>query len=87
MVDLNPRLLCSMSHLGGGQGWRAVEAVEAYLRDPEKCEAERSWGGALAVSYISNTYIYNLLSVCSLRVFSLENIFSIAKLFTTFILN
>ena len=71
----------------GVVGRVAAEAVEAYLRGPEKCEAKRSWGGTLAVSYISNTNIYNLLSVCSLRVFSLENIFSIAKLFTTFILN
>ena len=68
------------------EGW-AVEAVEAYLGDPERCEAKRSWGDTLAVSYISDANIYNLLSVCSLRVFSPENIFSIAKLFTTFILN
>ena len=46
------------------EGW-AVEAVEAYLGDPEKCEAKRSWGGTLAVSNISDTNIYNLLSVCS----------------------
>ena len=29
----------------GVVGRVAAEAVEAYLRDPEKCEAKRSWGG------------------------------------------
>lgn len=60
--------MAALLHESLGGGGRAVEAVEAYLRDPEKCEAKRSWGGILAVSYISNTNIYNLLSVCSLSV-------------------
>ena len=46
--------------------WRGGQLKqEAYLGDPEKCEAKRSWGGTLAVSNISDTNIYNLLSVCS----------------------